>query len=252
MKLKDKVVLVTGGAQGIGKEICITCAREGAKIVVNYVDFGENETIAKATKEELEALGATVMLVQANVASFEETETMFKTIIKEFGRIDVLVNNAGINDIHMVEDITEQEMLSMMHINLLAPIRLIRGTVPNMKKQQYGRIVNIGSIWGVAGKAGRTVYAATKHGIHGVTQTLAVELAPYNILINTICPGYTLTALTRKNNTEEQIQEISSCIPMGRMAEPEEQAKAICFLAGEGNTYITGQQITVDGGYTSL
>lgn len=164
---------------------------------------------------------------------------------------DVLINNAGINEIHDIEEITEEELLLMTEINLLAPIRLIRGIVPNMKKQRYGRIVNIGSIWGVAGKPGRTVYAATKHGIHGVTQTLAVELAPYNILINTVCPGYTLTALTSKNNSPEQIKEISSGIPIGRMAKPEEQAEAICFLAGENNTYITGQQIAVDGGYTS-
>ena len=121
----------------------------------------------------------------------------------------------------------------------------------NMKKQGYGRIVNIGSIWGLAGKPGRTVYAATKHGIHGITQTLAVELAPYNILINTVCPGFTLTELTYKNNSPEQIREISGYIPIGRMAQPEEQAKVVCYLAGEGNTYITGQQLAVDGGYTA-
>lgn len=164
---------------------------------------------------------------------------------------DVLVNNAGLNDVHSVEDITEEELLRMTQVNLLAPLRLIRGVAPNMKKQRYGRIVNIGSIWGLAGKPGRTVYAATKHGIHGITQTLAVELAPYNILINTVCPGFTLTDLTRKNNTPEQIDEISSDIPVGRMAQPEEQAAVICFLAEECNTYITGQQIAVDGGYTS-
>ena len=120
-----------------------------------------------------------------------------------------------------------------------------------MKKQNYGRIVNIGSIWGLAGKPGRTVYAATKHGIHGITQTLAVELAPYNILINTVCPGFTLTELTYKNNSPEQIKEVSSFIPMGRMAEPIEQARFICYLVGNENTYITGQQIAVDGGYTA-
>jgi len=164
---------------------------------------------------------------------------------------DVLINNAGINDINYVDDITEDELVNMTEINLLAPIRLIRGVVPNMKRQKYGRIVNIGSIWGLAGKPGRTVYAVTKHGIHGLTQTLAVELAPYNILVNTVCPGFTLTELTKKNNTPEQIKDIASFIPMGRMAEPEEQAKAVCFLAGINNTYITGQQLAVDGGYTS-
>lgn len=164
---------------------------------------------------------------------------------------DVLVNNAGVNDIDFIDEIDENEMLRMIDINLLGPIRLIRGIVPNMKKQNYGRIVNIGSIWGLAGKPGRTVYAATKHAIHGVTQTLAVELAPYNILVNTVCPGFTLTELTKKNNSPEQIKEISEFIPAGRMAEPIEQAKAICFFAGENNTYITGQQLAVDGGYTS-
>jgi 3-oxoacyl-[acyl-carrier protein] reductase len=164
---------------------------------------------------------------------------------------DVLVNNAGINDVHSIEDITDDELAKMMEINLMAPIRLLRGVVPNMKKQRYGRIVNVGSIWGLAGKPGRTVYAASKHGIHGVTQTLAVELAPYNVLINTVCPGFTLTDLTRKNNSQEMIEEISNFIPLGRMAEPEEQALAIAFLAGKSNTYITGQLLAVDGGYTS-
>ena len=164
---------------------------------------------------------------------------------------DVLVNNAGLNDIHNIDEITEEEMLRMMNVNLIAPIRLIRRIAVNMKKQNYGRIVNIGSIWGLAGKPGRTVYSATKHGIHGVTQTLAVELAPYNILVNTVCPGFTLTELTYKNNSSEQIREISEFIPIGRMAEPVEQAKVVCYLAGRDNTYITGQQIAVDGGYTA-
>ena len=164
---------------------------------------------------------------------------------------DVLINNAGLNDIHEIDRITEEEMLRMVHVNLLAPIRLLRSVAVNMKKQRYGRIVNIGSIWGLAGKPGRTVYAATKHGIHGVTQTLAVELAPYNILVNTVCPGFTLTELTYKNNSPEQIKEIAGFIPLGRMAEPIEQAKFICYLAGSENTYITGQQIAVDGGYTA-
>lgn len=165
---------------------------------------------------------------------------------------DVLVNNAGLNEVHEIEEITEEEMMEMFHVNLLAPIRLIKGIVPNMKKQKYGRIVNIGSIWGLVGKPGRTIYAVTKHGIHGVTSNLAVELAPYNILVNTVCLGFTMTALTKKNNSKEQIDQLAVSIPLGRLAEPEEQAKVVCFLAGENNTYITGQQIAVDGGYTSI
>ncbi len=216
--------LVTGGSRGIGAAVAEQLRKDG------YEVYAPPRSELDLTDEE-------------GIERFLETyrETTF----------DVLVNNAGLNDIHPVEDITDEELDRMMRVNLLAPLRLIRGVVPNMKKQGYGRIVNIGSIWGLAGKPGRTVYAATKHGIHGITQTLAVELAPFNILINTVCPGFTLTELTYKNNSPEQIREISGYIPIGRMARPEEQAKVVCYLAGEGNTYITGQQLAVDGGYTA-
>ena len=117
-------------------------------------------------------------------------------------------------------DLTFDVLMEMFHVNLLAPIRLIKGIVPNMKKQKYGRIVNIGSIWGLVGKPGRTIYAVTKHGIHGVTSNLAVELAPYNILVNTVCPGFTMTAMTKKNNSKEQIDQLAVSIPLGRLAEP--------------------------------
>lgn len=217
--------LVTGASRGIGEAIAHQLRNEGYDVYT-------------PTHQELNL----------------EDKQSIDVFCKKYADLtfDVLINNAGINEVHEIEEITEEEMLAMVNINLLAPIRLIKGIVPNMKKQKYGRIVNIGSIWGLVGKPGRTIYATTKHGIHGVTSNLAVELAPYNILVNTVCPGFTLTALTKKNNSVEQINEISAAIPIGRMAEPEEQAKAVCFLAGENNTYITGQQIAVDGGYTSI
>ena len=162
---------------------------------------------------------------------------------------DVIINNAGINDINEIENVKDIEIDQMIAINLTAPIKLLRGFVGNMKRAQYGRIVNIGSIWGVVSKEGRCVYSATKNGIHGVTNTLAVELAKYNILVNTVCPGFTLTELTKKNNTAEEIKKISDEIPMGRMAEPKEIAQVVYFLCSDDNTYLTGQKITVDGGY---
>ena len=119
-----------------------------------------------------------------------------------------------------------------------------------MKKKKFGRIVNIGSIWGVITKPGRSIYSATKHGIHGISSTLALELAPYNILVNTIAPGQTLTELTLRNNSPEDICKMERDIPIGRLAKPEEIAKAVFFLGNENNTYITGQQIIVDGGLT--
>lgn len=216
-------VLVTGGSRGIGKAIAEKFKKEGYEVIT-------------PSRQELDL---------ANPASVEK----YVMLQKEQAPFDVIINNAGCNDIHLVEDITDEELSEMMNVNLIAPIRLIRGLVVPMKERRYGRIVNIASIWAVVSKAGRCVYSATKNGIHGVTNTLAVELAQYNILVNTVCPGFTLTELTRKNNTEEEIAQISADIPMGRMAQPEEIAQVVYFLASDDNTYLTGQKITVDGGF---
>lgn len=214
--------LITGGSRGIGKAIASKFAAEGYEVCT-------------PTRAELDLL---------DVASIEA----FVSTHKDDG-FDVIVNNAGINDINSIGTITDDEIDCMIATNLTAPIRLLRGLVPAMIKNHYGRIVNIGSIWAVVSKGGRCVYSATKNGIHGVTNTLAVELAADNILVNTVCPGFTLTELTRKNNTPEEIAAISAQIPMRRMAQPEEIAEVVYFLCSENNTYLTGQKITVDGGY---
>lgn len=217
-------VLITGGSRGIGKAVAARFKEAGYEVICptrQEMDLADPESVEK--------------YIEAN------KDTV----------VDVIVNNAGINDINRIEDITDGEIDSMMQINLMSPIRILRGFAANMKKQKYGRIVNIGSVWAVVSKPGRCIYSATKNGIHGVTNTLAVELAPDNILVNTVCPGFTLTELTYKNNTPEQIESISADIPMQRMAQPNEIAELIYFLGSEANTYITGQKITIDGGYTS-
>ena len=231
MKLKDKVVLVTGGAQGIGKEICLTCAREGAKIVVNYVDFGDNKEIAEATKSELEAIGATVMLAQANVASFEETETMFKEIIKEFGRIDVLVNNAGITKDGLLMRMKENDFDAVIDVNLKGTWNCMKHATKIMMKQRYGRIISMSSVVGVMGNAGQVNYSASKAGIIGMTMSL----------------GFIQTAMT--DVLPEDIKEsMAKQIPLGTFGQVSDIANTVVFLASDDARYITGQTIHVDGG----
>lgn len=215
--------LITGASRGIGKAIAERFIKEGYEVVT-------------PTREELDL-------------NNEDSVNKYIELHKN-AEFDVIVNNAGINDINEITNITDEELYSMMNINLITPIKILRGFVGNMKKNGYGRIVNIGSIWAVVSKEGRCVYSATKNGMHGVTNTLAVELAPYNILVNTVCPGFTMTELTKKNNSAEQIAEINKEIPIGRMAEPFEIAEVVYFLCSESNTYLTGQKITVDGGYS--
>lgn len=222
--MRQYKALITGGSRGIGKKIVEQLEREG-------------HVVYAPTRAELDL-------------SDENSVKLFLEQHKE-EQYDIIVNNAGINDINDIENITDEEIERAMQINLLTPLKILRAFVPTMKQNQYGRIVNIGSIWGIVSKRGRTVYSITKHGIHGLTKTLAVELAEDGILVNTVCPGFTLTELTKKNNTPEQIQEISQEIPMKRMAEPEEIADAVCYLVSERNSYLTGQLIAVDGGYTS-
>lgn len=214
--------LITGASRGIGKAISELFRQNGYEVTT-------------PSRNELDLLD--------NI-SIEQFISKHK---HEY--FDVIVNNAGINDVNEIDNITDEEINNMITTNLIAPIKLLRGFTSEMKKHNYGRIVNIGSIWGIVSKSGRCVYSATKNGIHGVTNTLAVELAPYNILVNTVCPGFTLTELTQKNNTTEQIKIISSEIPMKRMAQPKEIAEVVYFLCSEKNTYLTGQKISVDGGY---
>jgi len=217
-------VLVTGGARGIGKAIV-----EKFK--------SEDYEVFAPTREELNLM---------DMESIKIFVDKYKDIY-----FDVIINNAGCNEINKIEDITDEELKSMMFVNLIAPIKLLGGLVPQMKKNNYGKIINIASIWAVVSKPGRCVYSATKNGVHGVTNTLALELAPFNILVNTVCPGFTLTELTKKNNSQEEIEKISADIPLKRMAEPQEIADVVFFLGNEKNTYLTGQKIIVDGGFSS-
>ena len=164
--------------------------------------------------------------------------------------IDIIVNDAGINRIASLENISAEDIQDTLQVNLIAPFHLIQAITPFMKERKFGRIVNISSIWTMVSKPGRASYTMSKMAINGLTRALAVELAPHNILVNAVAPGFVLTDLTRQNNTKEELKKISTSIPIQRIASPDEIAPVVAFLCSEQNTYITGQVIFVDGGFT--
>ena len=215
--------LITGGSRGIRKAAAKLFADRGYEVIL-------------PTRQELDLLDGN------SVDRFVERMSLES--------IDTVVNNAGINEIDLLENVSDAQLEQMLMTDLISPIRLLRGLIPQLRKSPAGRIVNIGSVWAVVSKQGRSIYSAAKNGLHGITNALAIELSEAGILVNTVCPGFTRTELTRKNNTPEQIAQLSCQIPLGRMAEPEEIAKLIYFLGSVENTYITGQKIVIDGGYT--
>lgn len=223
VSLTDFDVLITGGSRGIGREI-----------VKVYKDAGYNVTAPSHQELDLASRKSIEKFLQAN----------------QKRRFLIIINNAGINRINFIDDMNIDQIDEMMNVNLTSPLMLIKAFVPVMKEAGFGRVVNIGSIWGIISKPGRTGYSMTKHGIHGLTKTLAIELAQHNILVNTVAPGQTLTELTIKNNSPDAIEQMKKDIPLGRLADPKEIARAVYWLGNEENTYITGQQIVVDGGLT--
>lgn len=214
---------------------------------------GASRGIGKATKEIYEKNGWEVIAPTRSEMDLSDPESVTNycdDLIQRDIRISAIVNNAGINEINEIDIVPYDEMRQMLQVDLESPIIILNKLVPMLKAQGKGRIVNIGSIWAVVSKPGRAMYSAAKNGMHGITNALALELGPHGILVNTVCPGFTLTELTRKNNTDEEIASISAGIPLRRMAEPEEIGKLIYFLGSFENTYITGQKIAIDGGYS--
>jgi 3-oxoacyl-[acyl-carrier protein] reductase len=216
-------VLVTGGSRGIGKDICKVFLEHG-------------HTVLAPTRTDLD------LLKRDSIARFIEK-------YKDYG-IDSIINNAGINPLNPIDAIKESDLDECITVNLIAPALLVKGLIGHMKANKKGYIVNIGSVWGVVSKEKRAVYSMTKNGIHGLTNTLAVELGPFNILANTVCPGFTKTELTSKNVSEKEERELCTSVPLRRFAMPEEIAKLVYFLGSEQNTYITGQKIVIDGGFS--
>lgn len=216
----------------------------------NALVTGASRGIGAAIAQKMRNTGINVL-----TPSRKQLDLSLNKSIDQFLRttdvpIDILVNNAGINMIAVCAAVSDQNIEDTIQVNLVAPVRLIRGIVPRMIQNRYGRIVNISSIWSLVSKPGRLTYSASKAGLNSITKTLAIELASCNILVNAVAPGFTNTELTKINNTKDQIEEIIKLIPLGRIAEPEEIAEVVYFLCSEANTYITGQVIFADGGFS--
>lgn len=245
MRLENKVALVTGASRGIGAGIARKLAAEGADIVINYL--GAEKDNAESLQKELEALGRRVLLVDANVADFNAAAAMVDETVAKLGRIDILVNNAGINRDTLLLRMKEEDWDAVLAVDLKGVFNVTKAAVKYMMKQRYGRIISISSVVGVAGNAGQVNYAAAKAGVIGLTKSVAKEVASRNITANAIAPGFIRTPMTAKM-PEAAVEAALKTIPLGRMGEAEDIAKAVVFLASEDADYITGQILHVDGG----
>jgi acetoacetyl-CoA reductase len=242
-RLEGRRALVTGAARGIGRAIALALASEGADIAINYQS---SESEAKSLAAELNNAGRKTLLFKGDVGERATWTSMMEKITQAWGRLDVLVNNAGITRDKTLRKMTDDDWMAVLNTNLNACYFGVSAVMPMMTAQKYGRIVNISSFVGQAGNFGQANYAASKGGIIAFTKTAAMELAKYNVTCNALAPGFTETGMLAK--VPEQVQAaILARIPMGRFASPEEIAKAVLFLAADAD-YITGQQINVNGG----
>jgi len=243
MKLAGKVAVVTGGARGIGKAICEALAADGAKLAI--VDI--LEPVALQAAAEFGAKGVEAKAFVANVAKLEEVERMVAEVMTAFGRIDILVCNAGITRDGLLIRMKEADWDAVLAVNLKGTFNCIRTVARPMMKARTGKIVNIASVVGLIGNAGQANYSASKAGVIGLTKTAARELAPRNINVNAVAPGFIQTEMTAHLPEEAKTAFLRN-IPLSRPGTAEDVAKAVRFLAGEESDYLTGQVIQVDGG----
>ena len=226
INFQDKVILVTGSTRGIGKQIA----------------------------DDFESLGGNVMRFgtdDVDFLNFDSTNSFINSL-SNLDTIDICVNNAGINRINYLEDISIEDYDEILRVNLYAPFLVSQAVSKVMKKNKYGRIINVSSIWGPKTKEQRTSYTTSKAGLIGMTKTMSVELAKYNILVNSVSPGFTSTELTKSILSEGDIKQLSEQVPLGRFASVDEISKGVLFLCSDLNTYINGQDIKIDGGFTNV
>tara|TARA_B110000238_G_scaffold140911_1_gene152057 strand:- start:562 stop:1311 length:750 start_codon:yes stop_codon:yes gene_type:complete len=245
LNFSGKKILITGGTRGIGKEIAIQFLINGGDVTITGTKFIDESKLKKDWGFEN---------INFKRVDFLQKESVNKFIdwINNQKKIDILVNNAGINKVDLNVDSKTSDFNNLIDVNLKGPYLVCREVSSLMKKNKYGRIVNISSIWGSITRSGRSLYSTSKFGLVGLTKTLAVELAAHGILVNAVAPGFTMTELTKKTNSKKEIEDLKNIIPIKRLAEPIEIARLVLFISSEINTYLTGQNIIIDGGYTNI
>ena len=242
--MEEKSALVTGASRGIGSQIAKTLAKKNIFVVVNYSGSKEK---AEQTAEEIINAGGKAVVYGCDISDFYATEDMVKEIVKQYGRLDILINNAGITKDGLLMGMSESDFDSVIDVNLKGTFNMMRFVSRQMLRQRCGRIISMASVVGIAGNAGQANYAASKAGIIGMTKSAARELASRGVTVNAVAPGFIETEMTAV--LSEEVKKASAAqIPLGYFGKPEDIAKTVAFLASDDAAYITGQVIQVDGG----
>ncbi|WP_373898235.1 elongation factor P 5-aminopentanone reductase [Haloimpatiens sp. FM7315] len=245
MSFGGKIAVVTGASRGIGRSIAIELAKEGANVIINY---SKDQKGAEETVKLIKDFGGRAFLYKGDISEYSFCNFMIKDVIEKFSKIDILINNAGISKVGLFMDLTEEDFDNIMNVNFKGAFNCCHNVVRHMIERKQGVIVNISSIWGNVGASCEVLYSASKGAINGFTRALAKELAPSNIRVNAIAPGVIDTDMN-KCFSEEEIKNLEEEIPMMRMGKGEEVADLVSYLCSEKSKYITGQVITVDGGF---
>ena len=244
MNFTGKTAIVTGGSRGIGRAVCLELARGGANVVLCCAG---NEAAAQETAAGVETAGGKALALRCDVSDAAQVGALVETAVERFGRVDILVNNAGVTRDNLLLRMSEEDFDAVIAANLKGTFLCMKAVSRLMMKQRYGRIVNLSSVVGLRGNAGQVNYAASKAGVIGMTKSLARELAARGVTVNAVAPGFIETDMTAAM-TGAARSAAQGSIPMGRLGTPEDVARAVAFLAGDGAAYITGQVLAVDGG----
>lgn len=245
MRLKDKVAIITGGARGIGRETALCFTKEGAQVVVSDVDV----TAGEQTVADIRKSGGTAIFVKTDVSKRVEAQQLADTTVKHFGRIDILLNNAGILRDATLVKMSEEQFDQVIAVNLKGTFNCTQAVAPVMSQQGRGKIINVSSVVGLYGNFGQTNYVATKAGVIGMTKVWARELGRKGVCVNVVAPGFISTEMV-KSVPEKVIEMMKEKVPLGRLGEPREVANLYLFLASDESNYINGAVISIDGGIT--